>query len=96
MGKRFEFIAEGADQAQLPGIEIPDTAHFDHDFPELADDQFWLDGTLELMRRCDAVVLVDGWQHSSGARGEIEEARKLGIKVYLSSGTLPKLERVEA
>lgn len=85
-----------AQKGWFPVMPTVNTAHFDHDFPELADDQFWLDGTLELMRRCDAVVLVDGWQHSSGARGEIEEARKLGIKVYLSSGTLPKLERVEA
>lgn len=80
----------------FPVLPTVNTAHFDHDFPELAVDAFWLAGTMELMRRCDAVVLVDGWQHSTGALAEIEEARKLGMKVYLSSGVLPQLERVGA
>lgn len=48
------------------------------------------------MRRCDAVVLVDGWQYSSGAHAEIKEARKMGLKVYLSSNVLPQLEKVTA
>ncbi len=80
----------------FPVLPTVNTAHFDHDFPGLADDQYWLDGTMELMRRCDAVVLVDGWQYSSGALAEIEEARKLGLKVYLSSNLLPQLQKVSA
>lgn len=46
------------------------------------DDVFWLDATLELMRRCDAVMLVPGWQDSAGTRGEVTEAKRLGIKVF--------------
>lgn len=80
----------------FPVLPTINTAHFDHDFPGLADDQYWLDGTLELMRRCDAVVLVDGWQYSSGAQGEIEEARKLGLKVYANTNVMPQLEKVTA
>lgn len=80
----------------FPVLPTINTAHFDHDFPGLADDQYWLDGTMELMRRCDAVVLVDGWQYSSGAQGEIEEARKLGLKVYANTNVMPQLEKVTA
>ncbi len=45
-------------------------------------DEFWLDGTLELLRRCDAVITTDDWQRSSGARNEVAEAYRLGIPVY--------------
>jgi nucleoside 2-deoxyribosyltransferase len=45
-------------------------------------DEFWLEGTLELLKRCDAVFLVDGWSNSQGTQKEVEEAKKLGIPVY--------------
>jgi hypothetical protein len=45
-------------------------------------DQFWLDGTLELLRRCDAVILTDDWRRSAGARGERAEAERLGMAVF--------------
>lgn len=48
----------------------------------LQDDQFFLDGTLELMRRCDCVFLCPGWEQSVGARGEKEEAERLGMPVF--------------
>lgn len=49
-----------------------------------APDSFFLEGTLELLRRCDCVVLTADWIRSSGARGEVEEAHKLGIPVFTS------------
>lgn len=47
-----------------------------------APDSVWLAGDLEILRRCDAVLLVEGWEASSGTRGEIEEAERLGIPVW--------------
>ena len=44
--------------------------------------EFWLAGTLELLRRCDALVLVDGWEKSSGTRAEVNEAARLGLPVF--------------
>ena len=35
---------------------------------------FMYPATLELMRRCDAVLMVEGWEKSIGACGEYEEA----------------------
>jgi hypothetical protein len=45
-------------------------------------DAFWLEGTLELLRRSNAVITVDGWTNSSGARGEVVEARALSLPVF--------------
>lgn len=39
-------------------------------------------GTLELMRRCDAVVLGEAWEESKGATAEREEAQRLGLPVF--------------
>ncbi len=48
----------------------------------LDDYEIWLKGDLEIMKRCDAVLLVDGWEDSSGTLVEIELANKLGIPVF--------------
>ena len=42
-----------------------------------------LAGTLELMRRCDAVVVIPGWEHSTGTKAEIDEAMRLEIPVFI-------------
>jgi len=52
-------------------------------------DEFWLAATMVLMRRCDAVVLVPGWEASSGTLAEIEEAQLLGIPVLKDISSLP-------
>jgi hypothetical protein len=45
-------------------------------------DAFWLLATLELMRRCDAAFFCPGWEQSSGARGEHDEALRLGLPIF--------------
>ncbi len=45
-------------------------------------DEFWIEGTLELLRRCDAIILVRGWENSSGTRGEIAEAGRLNLPIF--------------
>jgi len=52
------------------------------DFDGTLTDKFWIDGTLELLRRCDAVIVVPGWEESTGTRGEIEEAKRIGLSVF--------------
>lgn len=44
--------------------------------------QFWYDATLALMRRCEAVILVPGWEESKGTQGELVEAKRLGLPVF--------------
>lgn len=49
-----------------PMIPHTMTAEFDKQLT----DQFWLDGTMEMLKRCDAMVLTENWEKSSGARTE--------------------------
>ena len=48
-------------------------------------DKYWLEATLELMRRADALYLLNGWEASSGSRGEKAEAERLGLPVFYDS-----------
>jgi len=45
-------------------------------------DAVWLDGDLEMVRRCDAIVTTSDWQRSSGARAEVDLAQSLSIPVF--------------
>ena len=51
-------------------------------FNGVLPDQFWLDATLDLLRKCDAILLVPRWRESQGAKGERDEAMSLGIPVF--------------
>jgi hypothetical protein len=63
-------------------------------FQGAAPDEVWLSGDLEILNRCDAVILTDNWDRSSGARKEKEEAEKAGIPVFSSLSRLAEwLER---
>ena len=51
-------------------------------FEEVQPYQFWIRGTLALLRACDAVLMIPGWKKSSGARGECADARFRGMRVF--------------
>lgn len=53
------------------------------------DDIFWLDATMELLRRADAMIICPGWERSHGTMSEIAEARRLGIPIYTNDNELP-------
>jgi predicted Rossmann-fold nucleotide-binding protein len=93
-----EAVAANIEAARQVGIQaarlgwypvIPhcNTAHMELDVEH--GDQFWLAGTLELMTRCDAVVLVPGWEISQGTLGEIAKADQLQLPIYRSPHLLP-------
>ena len=48
----------------------------------LCPDSTWLNGDLEIIRRCDAIFMLSNWQDSKGARMELEEALKIGLEIY--------------
>ena len=66
-----------------PMIPHSNTAHFDG---AVDGDEFWLNGTLEMMRRCDGVLLIDGWMRSTGACEEQRQAAALGIPLLSADG----------
>lgn len=67
-------------RAALRGLEVaklgacPIVPHSNTSLPEyehVQPYQFWITATLEMLRRCDALLTVPGWELSSGARGEV-------------------------
>jgi hypothetical protein len=44
-------------------------------------DEYWLGATMELLRRCDTVLMLSGWSTSSGSKAEKEEALRLGLPI---------------
>ena len=54
---------------------------------EIADEVF-LEGDLVMLERCDAVLMMDGWELSEGSIGEYNRAKELGIPVFESMGSL--------
>lgn len=46
------------------------------------DDALWLEGTQTLMSRCDAVMLLENWEDSSGARAEKALAVERNMPVF--------------
>ena len=64
------------------------TAFFERDLPDV-DDEIWLTGTLELMKKCDAVLLISSDAHTSkGTLKEVKTAGELNIPVYFTLGEL--------
>ena len=53
------------------------TAFFDGE----AEDSIWLEGDLEILRRCDVIVLMKNWHESSGAKEERRLAKSLGKEI---------------
>lgn len=60
-----------------PVIPTVNTAGFE----EANTLEFWYASTMELLRRCDAVYVVDGSHESSGVKAEVDEAARLDIPV---------------
>jgi hypothetical protein len=48
------------------------------------EDRVWLDGDIEMLRRCDALLTVEGWERSKGATAEVLLAQQIGKPVLHS------------
>ena len=45
----------------------------------IVPDQNFLDGDIEMLKRCDGIIMVPGWSISTGAVKELRVAQRLGI-----------------
>ncbi len=81
-------VAENVRAAERVGLQVAragaypiiphaNTANFNGE----CSDDLWLAGTIELMRRCDGIVMMPLWRKSSGARAEHDEAVVLRMSV---------------
>lgn len=64
------------------------TAYFGGALP----DEVWLQGDLEIIRRCDAVIMLPAWQTSQGATAEEAFAASKGIPVFMGTHALHDLQ----
>lgn len=67
---------------RLGAVPLIPHANTGFTFFGVGEEEFWYEATLELLRRCNAVILVPNWKESKGAVGEVEEARARGIPVF--------------
>ncbi len=51
---------------------------------ECSDDTF-LQGDLEVVRRCDAILMMEDWMRSAGARDERDFADEIGIPIFYAT-----------
>lgn len=77
-----------------PVIPHANTAGFEnflasgHDTLARDGSNLWLSGSLELMRKCDGVILVPGGSRSVGTRAEVDEALRIGLPIFYSIAEL--------
>ena len=80
-------------RAEKTGVEvarlnhIPLIPHTLYQFWDgLQDEQWFVDATMQLILKCDVVLVIpdSGWQSSSGTKGEIKAAEEAGIPVFYS------------
>lgn len=60
------------------------TVHLDRTFT----DEYWLAATMEWLLRSDAILLLEGWGSSAGARGERDKALVMGIPIFYNQESL--------
>jgi hypothetical protein len=79
-------LVQNVRNAEMLGFEVgklgamPVIPHKNtENFNGLFNDDFWIEGTKELMRRCDAAITVEAlglsYGHSKGSLGEVVEMR---------------------
>lgn len=61
---------------------------------KLGSPEIWLNGDLEIIARCDAVIVMPNWEQSEGTKGEIVFAKERNIPItyYPELPTIPITE----
>jgi hypothetical protein len=86
-----EGVRRNIDAAEIVGIEVawrgacpivPHTNTSHPDFEKVQSYEWWIEATKEMARRCDAMMMVPGWEMSSGARGEKALYDSIGKPVF--------------
>jgi hypothetical protein len=62
------------------------------DGPDIAAMNF-IEGDLAIIDRCDAILMLPGWERSEGSKMEYSRAVELGMPIYLSVEEVPDERR---
>jgi len=67
------------------------SAFFDEILPNIPDAQFLLGG-IAMLAGCDAILMLDDWEYSEGAKHELEYARTSSrkMKIYYNVEDIPR------
>lgn len=63
------------------------------ELPQGLTEPAYMDICLAMVRHCDAVLMLDGWEDSTGASCEQTYARKLGKDRFYGLGEVPAVGR---
>ena len=72
---------------QMGAVAICPHANTAH-FQDAAPDYVWLKGDLEILRRCDGILMLPTYKESHGAKAEMQEALTLGMPVFFDHAQL--------
>jgi len=64
------------------------TIHFERDCK--CPEESYLEGDIEIVKRCNAVLMLEGWQESIGATDEHDFAHREGIPILYNMSDLVK------
>lgn len=67
-----------AECGAMPLCPHTNTQHFHG----MLDEKFWVDGTLELLKRCDGALFLPGWVKSRGSMAEHRWCVKNGLPFF--------------
>jgi hypothetical protein len=92
-----EGVEENIRRAESLGVEVAklgvfpvvphsNTAH--PDYERVQPYKFWIAGTMTLLRKCDIAIFGEGWDKSSGAKGELLDASRRGQLCFFSIADL--------
>lgn len=74
----------------MPVIPHKNTELFEILTPDVSID-FWYNGTLKLLDKCDAILMCPGWEFSTGANSEHYFAVDKGLDIFYSTEEIPDL-----
>ena len=72
------------------------TAHYEiYDAVSHLDFDFWMKVDIEVLSRCDAIIMLKNWQNSRGSKVEHEYAQKHNIRIFYEEDGIPEPEMVK-
>ena len=63
-------------------VVCPHTNTANFEFYSSLPDERWLEGDLEILKRCDCVMMLKGWEESKGAMEEHKLAQRLNLEIF--------------
>jgi hypothetical protein len=84
-------VALGVEVARLGAMPVCPHANTSHpEYERVQPYSFWIEGTMLLLRKCDAVMLVPGWENSKGACCEYDDAFQRNVPIFDALGDLDR------